>query len=348
MSVDGISFRTTGRFVVPVVRAFALGVVSIALCFVLNAVLVFWLGWPGVGPTLGSLGVAGFKAPLPTHSVFTLILGVGQISSYALCIVGSIAFAVLSPHRTLERDSAMLSAWVGFIIRWAFWAVLLVGAVDAVISFLRVEGLLVGLVGENLDGELGRPNFRGHFVHYPLIALAGLIAARSKSLGFPWLAMLIVIAEVLIVIARFVFSYEQAFMSDLVRFWYAGLFLFASPYTLVTNGHVRVDVLYAGFSAKAKAWTNAFGSLFLGLPLCWIIIALGMWGPRNVITSPLLNFEVTQSGYGMYVKYLLAGYLLVFALAMLIQFAATITASTATLLGGKPDETADHAQVAPA
>ena len=348
MSADGISFRTTGRITVPVVRAFSLGVVTVALCFVLNAVLVFWMGWPGVGPTLGSLGIAGFKAPLPTHSGLTLMLGIAQASSYFLCILGSIAFAVLRPDRTLEHESDTLSAWVGFIIRWAFWGVLLIGVVDAVISFLRVEGILVGLIGEALDGELGRPNFRGHFVHYPLLAVAGLIAARSKSLGFHWLAMMIVIAEVLIVIARFVFSYEQAFMSDLVRFWYAGLFLFASPYTLVTNGHVRVDVLYAGFSAKAKAWTNTLGSLFLGLPFCWMIIALGMWGPRNVITSPLLNFEVTQSGYGMYVKYLLAGYLLVFALAMLIQFAATIAASTAILLGGDPDETADHAQVAPA
>lgn len=36
-------------------------------------------------------------------------------------------------------------------------------------------------------------------------------------------------------------------MADLVRFWYAALFLFASAYTLLEEGHVRVDVFYAGF-----------------------------------------------------------------------------------------------------
>ena len=72
------------------------------------------------------------------------------------------------------------------------------------------------------------------------------MSLRAKTLGFPWLALLIVVAELAIVITRFVFSYEQAFMGDLVRFWYAALFLFASAYTLYEEGHVRVDVFYAG------------------------------------------------------------------------------------------------------
>ena len=38
----------------------------------------------------------------------------------------------------------------------------------------------------------------------------------------------------------------------------------------------------------------------------------------------LLNFEVTQQGFGMYVKYLMSGFLIVFALAMLFQFASFI------------------------
>jgi len=39
----------------------------------------------------------------------------------------------------------------------------------------------------------------------------------------------------MIVISRFIFSYEQAFMADLVRFWYGALFLFASAYTLLED-----------------------------------------------------------------------------------------------------------------
>ena len=131
---------------------------------------------------------------------------------------------------------------------------------------------------------------------------------------------MIVGAEFLIVITRFVFSYEQAFMGDLVRFWYAALFLFASAYTLLHDGHVRVDVLYAGFSERGKAVTNSLGAVLLGLPICWTILILGTSSKGSVINSPLLSFEISQSGFGMYTKYLMAAYLLIFAVSMAIQF----------------------------
>ena len=57
-----------------------------------------------------------------------------------------------------------------------------------------------------------------------------------------------------------------------------------------------------------------------------------MWGRANVITGPLLNFEVTQSGYGLYVKYLLAGFLMIFAFGMLIQFSGYLLSNAAVLL----------------
>jgi TRAP-type mannitol/chloroaromatic compound transport system permease small subunit len=163
----------------------------------------------------------------------------------------------------------------------------------------------------------------------PLLALSLVIAARTRTIGFHWLALLVVVAELLIVITRFVFSYEQAFQGDLVRFWYAGLFLFASAYTLYEDGHVRVDVLYSGFRPKTRGAFNAFGSLVMGVSLCAVILAFGMWDKTSVITSPLLNYEVSQSGFGMYVKYLMAGFLGVFAVTMMIQFAAYLMDSIA-------------------
>ena len=143
---------------------------------------------------------------------------------------------------------------------------------------------------------------------------------------------MIVVAELGVVISRFVFSYEQAFMGDLVRFWYAALFLFASSYTLINEGHVRVDILYTSFSERGKAWTNSLGSLLLGAPLCWIILTRGLWSKSTLINAPLLSFEVSQSGYGMYVKYLMAGFLLVYALSMLVQFMSYFLSSAAVLL----------------
>jgi TRAP-type mannitol/chloroaromatic compound transport system permease small subunit len=171
--------------------------------------------------------------------------------------------------------------------------------------------------------------------------LACVIAVRSKGLGFIWLALMVVVAEFLIVITRFVFSYEQAFMGDLVRFWYAALFLFASANTLLLEGHIRVDVAYTHFKARTKAWVNIFGVSLLGLPLCFTILTLGMWDKTSSINSPLLSVEVSQSGYGMYVKYIMVGFLAIFAFSMIIQFSSYLLKHFGVLRGETATTTAN-------
>ena len=121
-------------------------------------------------------------------------------------------------------------------------------------------------------------------------------------------------------------------MGDLVRFWYAALFLFASAYTLLHDGHVRVDVLYSRFSKRSKACTNTVGTLLFGLPLGCVILGAGMWDKTSSINSPLYSFEVSQSGYGLYVKYLMVGFLAVFAVSMIVQFSSYLLEKTADIL----------------
>jgi TRAP-type mannitol/chloroaromatic compound transport system permease small subunit len=165
------------------------------------------------------------------------------------------------------------------------------------------------------------PRWVGYYVHIPLIVIAFIVASFTRTLGFHWLAILIVLAELAIVISRFVFSYEQALMADLVRYWYAALFLFASAYTLFDDGHVRVDVLYAGFGDTTRGKVNAFGAILLGMTTAWVILYIGFNGKQSIINSPVMNFEVTQSGNsGMFVKYQMAAFLGIFAATMLIEF----------------------------
>jgi TRAP-type mannitol/chloroaromatic compound transport system permease small subunit len=312
-------------------RSFALSVVALSFLFVLNNYLIFWKDWPGLSNLFAHLGWFGFDAPLTPLTGGSVTLGWIQFASYFAIILAIIGFVVSTPQRLMHHEAARLGSIAAYIVRAAFWAIFIVGIGDAIISFLRVEGLLGAIVGEDLEKQLGISRVRGAYVHMPLIAVACVIAYFVRTLGFTWLALLVVVADLQIVIARFVFSYEQAFMGDLVRFWYAGLFLFASAYALVEEGHVRVDVLYAGFGARGKAWTNVLGCLFLGAPLCWVIISLGMWSKAAVINSPILSFEVTQAGFGMFVKYLMAGFLAVFALSMLTQFMNYFLANAAEL-----------------
>lgn len=259
--------------------------------------------------------------------IFSGNFSLGSLLQLGIYLAGfAIAAAYVYRDRTrpLRQDAELITRFNTYLIRGCFWAVLLVGLADMSISFLRVEGILGNYFSEDMVKQLGRPNFRGLYVHYPLIAAGFFIALFTRTLGFQWLALLIVAAELTIVITRFIFSYEQAFMGDLVRFWYAALFLFASAYTLLHEGHVRVDVFYAGLSRRAKGRVNAVGAILFGMALCWTILIIGFKGKASIIYGPLSNFEVSQSGFGMYTKYLMAGYLGIFAISMLIQFVSQL------------------------
>jgi len=210
---------------------------------------------------------------------------------------------------------------------------LIVGIADAIVSFMVVEKLTGPILGEYLRVKLVIPNFRITYVHFPLILISFVIGYFTRSVGFIWLAILVVASEFAIVLSRFIFEYEQAFQGDLVRFWYSALYLFASAYALMHEGHVRVDVLYTGFSERKKAWTNSIGSLVLGIPLCLIVIFLGMVNKASIINGPVISFEITQQGSnGLYLLYLMAIYLAVFAVTMLTQFTSYFMSSSHKLL----------------
>ena len=297
-------------------------VVAAAFAFVINSYLTFHLDWPGFEALMNDLGLFGPATLNKPLAGGDLALGWLQAAGYALCAIGPLLYVSWTTNRSLRQDSMTLHALASYIIRMAFWMVVLVGATDAIISFLRVEGILDSVVGSDLATDLGRAKFRGPYVHIPLIGIAIVIAAVTRSLSFAWLTLLVVGAELSIVVSRFIFSYEQAFQGDLVRFWYAALFLFASSYTLFEDGHVRVDVLYSGFTDKTKGAVNAIGSVLLGFGICWVILVIGFGGKSSIIIGPLMNFEVSQSGFGRYVKYMMAGFLAIFAITMMIQFAS--------------------------
>ncbi|MDP6551760.1 MAG: TRAP transporter small permease subunit [Arenicellales bacterium] len=314
-------------------RMFAAAVIGSTFLFLINNYLIFWRNWPGLWKFFAQqqwLGLGPLRSPLADD---VLLLGWIQLGILLVLLVGVAVYVLLTPQRGLRVDSELWSSVAAYVIRGCFWAVLLVGVVDMVISFLRVEGFLVALFGEEMATNLGRSVYRGSYIHYPLVILGFTIALFARGLGFIWLALFVVIAEFQIVISRFIYSYEQVFMGDLVRFWYAALFLFASAYALVTEGHVRVDVFYTRFSLRGKAWTNCLGSTLLGLPLCWVILTTGMASKGSSLNSPLLSFEVYQQGYGMYVKYLMVGFLIIFAVSMMIQFCSYFLSSVADLCG---------------
>jgi len=294
--------------------------VTTMFAFVFNSYLTLALEWPKI------FELFYMNNELTSLDYFKIFI---EIFVYFISIAGVFYLSYIYRDQSLRKDCLLLNKTVNYFIRSCFWAVVFVGLADVIISFLRVEDLLDNVVGQDLATQLGRSKFRGPYVHIPLVFLGFFVGIFIKHIAFTWLAFLVVIAELLIVITRFVFSYEQAFQGDIVRFWYAALFLFASAYTLFEDGHVRVDVLYSKFTSKTKGIVNSYGSVLMGMTLCWCILLLGMWEKTNVIVNPMLSYESAQSGFGMYTKYWLACFLAIFAISMMIQFSSYLFESYA-------------------
>ena len=316
-----------------IIRIFSYSILATTFVFLFNNVLTVWFEWPGVKSLFSHYGLFGFKKLSKPLEDTVLTFAYLQLFFYLASILLSIFYVNRSIKQSLTADSEILNKFTAYIIRSSFWAVLIVGIADLIISFLVVEKLVEPLLGEYLKIKLVVPAFRITFVHFPLILLSFVVGYFTRSVGFIWLAVLVVGSEFFIVLSRFIFEYEQAFQGDLVRFWYSALYLFASAYALIHEGHVRVDVLYTGFSERKKAWTNSIGSLILGIPLCLIVLFLGMGGKASIINGPVISFEITQQGSnGLYLLYLMAIYLAVFAVSMLIQFTSYFMSSSDKLL----------------
>ena len=315
------------------IRIFSYSILAITLVFLINNVLTVWFEWPGIKKLFSNYGLFGFKKLSKPLEDSVLTYSYIQLFLYFFSIALAILYVLKSIKQTLETDSEILTKFTAYIIRSSFWAVFIVGIADLIVSFMVVEKLVEPIFGETLKVKLVVPAFRITFVHFPLILISFVIGYFTRSVGFIWLAVLVVASEFFIVLSRFIFEYEQAFQGDLVRFWYSALYLFASAYALMHEGHVRVDVLYTGFSERKKAWTNSIGSLLLGIPLCLITLFLGMGGKASIINGPVISFEITQQGSnGLYLLYLMAVYLAVFATTMLIQFTSYFMGSSYKLL----------------
>ena len=146
----------------------------LAIVFVINNFLIFGVDAPGLINTLRLGDVLGVAQPKQGYNIALVLLGIVQTAVVGLAV----SYVVWHCRKTsdLRRDANWMDSTSAYIVRLAFWAVLLVGLADSVLSFLRVEGFHTVLFGDAGGAAIALPSQRGFFVHIPLILLAGLIA----------------------------------------------------------------------------------------------------------------------------------------------------------------------------
>lgn len=91
--------------------------------------------------------------------------------------------------------------------------------------------------------------------------------------GVAWVTFIVVIVVFVDVVMRYAFNTSFVFTQELEWHLFAFIFLMGAGYTLLKDGHVRVDIVYQRLGKKAQAWINLIGVIFFLLPGCYMIIA---------------------------------------------------------------------------
>ena len=129
----------------------------------------------------------------------------------------------------------------------------------------------------------------------PLLTLSRLIDRCSEFVG-RWVAWL-VLAAVLISAAnasvRKAFNTSSNAYLEIQWYLFAAVFLLAAGYTMLRQGHVKIDVISGRFSKRTQIWIDIIGLAFFVLPLVFTVIQLS-W--PLVVRSYVMNEYSSNAG----------------------------------------------------
>ncbi len=110
-----------------------------------------------------------------------------------------------------------------------------------------------------------------------------------------WLTLTMVLVTFFVVVARYGFSWGRVWIQETYVWMHGCVFMLAAGYTLLHDGHVRVDVFYRPAGHRFKAWVDLFGSLILLLP----VIAVVLWASLGYVEASWTRLEASREAGGL-------------------------------------------------
>ncbi|MCB1991940.1 MAG: TRAP transporter small permease subunit [Geminicoccaceae bacterium] len=138
------------------------------------------------------------------------------------------------------------------------------------------------------------------------------------------------LAQFLVVVLRYLFGTSYIWGTETVLYLHAALFMLGAGYTLLVDGHVRVDILYAGLGERGKALVDLLGTLLFLLPTCLVIL----WFTWRFTANSWAIREGPLSVGGIPASFLLKTLIPAFAILLLIQGISLALRSLVRLQGG--------------
>jgi TRAP-type mannitol/chloroaromatic compound transport system permease small subunit len=148
-----------------------------------------------------------------------------------------------------------------------------------------------------------------------------------------WATAIVVVVVFIDVVMRYAFNVSFVFTQELELHLFAFIFLMGAGYTLLKDGHVRVDIIYQRCSPKTKAWINFLGVIFFLIPGCYMVIATSL----NFVYNAWVVMEGSPDPGGIPYRFILKSFIPAGFVLILLQGLSLGGKSLLTILGKEID-----------
>jgi TRAP-type mannitol/chloroaromatic compound transport system permease small subunit len=146
-----------------------------------------------------------------------------------------------------------------------------------------------------------------------------------------WLTLAMVLIAFTVVVLRYVYAIGWVWMQESYVWLHGIVFMIGAGYTLLHNGHVRIDIIYRPAGDRYKAVIDLFGSLLLLLPMVLIVFLVSI----DYVASSWGKLEESREAGGLPGLFLLKTVIPLFCLLLGLQGLALAGRSLLVLSGNR-------------
>lgn len=182
------------------------------------------------------------------------------------------------------------------------------------------------------------------------MASGGVLAATVRTIDrlnetigrvISWFVLTMVLTTFAVAVMRYGFSLGWVWLQEIYVWMHGTIIMVAAGYTLLHDGHVRVDIFYRSASVRFKAWVDMLGVIFFVLPM----VSLVWWAALPYVELSWRRLESSQEAGGMHGLYLLKTAMLVFCILLGLQgIAMAIRSAFVLMKRPSPDDIPDQGQ----
>jgi len=146
-----------------------------------------------------------------------------------------------------------------------------------------------------------------------------------------WLVLVMVLLVSYDVTMRYFFQSGSVALQEMEWHLFSLIFLIGAAYTLKHDDHVRLDLFYKSkfMDDRRRAWIDLFGSIFLLIPFC-ILIILSAW---PFVYQSYIHLEGSPDPGGLPYRWILKASIPLGFTFLLLQGVSEIVKNLSTVLG---------------